>query len=263
MPIPVREQISTIDPSYCIEVTDDGSRTLLRDGNRFHSGCGAIAECDWVYLRGVGMNDETYEDWPRSILEVGFGTGMAMLRTIDRALSAGQPIEYVALENSPISAQILEELKLDRDLQRPELVPWFLERWDHCLRSTTLTPELSLAWDAQTKVSVIFTDAVAWLTNQKPGSERKFDAVYFDPFDPVINPELWQTEVLQGLWRRINLGGRLVTYCVQGEVRRSLQRAGFETHRVPGPPFGKRQVLIATKLAAEDPVPSDDQNSSG
>jgi len=249
MPIPVREQIPTEDASFCIEVTDDGSRTLLLDGVRYHSGCGAISECDWVYVRGGGMTDAVDEHWPHRILEVGFGTGMAMLRTIDRALSAGQTMDYVALENSPIRVEILEELQLDRIMQNPERVRHFLDQWNHCLRSPVRSNQFSIMWGADVKTTVLFSEAAEWIAHRSTESERPFDTVYFDPFDPQVNAELWRQEVLQGLGQLLKPGGRLVTYCVQGEVRRALRRVGFDPKRVQGPPGGKREVLIATRTS--------------
>jgi tRNA U34 5-methylaminomethyl-2-thiouridine-forming methyltransferase MnmC len=39
----------------------------------------------------------------------------------------------------------------------------------------------------------------------------------------------------------------LVSYCVNGQVRRALEQAGFKVMRLPGPPGGKREVLAAAR----------------
>jgi tRNA U34 5-methylaminomethyl-2-thiouridine-forming methyltransferase MnmC len=247
MPIPVRQQFSTIDPSLRIEVTDDGSRTLVRDEVRFHSGCGAAAECDYVYLRNAGMGKEVDQAWPQRILEIGFGTGMAMLRSVDQAMSAEQPLHFIALENLPIPTNVLRDLGLEQGIQNLDLVPRFLDQWDRCLQSPDGPETFRFAVDSMRQVEVRFVDAVEWICRAQSSDEFVADAIYFDPFDPQVSPELWHPEIFDGLWRRLKPGGRLVTYCVRGDIRKMLARSGFDPRRVPGPPGGKREVLIAIK----------------
>ncbi len=79
------------------------------------------------------------------------------------------------------------------------------------------------------------------------GLEGHFDIVYFDPFSPKTNPELWTERVLRNAWLALRQGGVLTSYCVKAEVRNTLSRIGFEVHRLPGPPGGKREVLHAVK----------------
>jgi tRNA U34 5-methylaminomethyl-2-thiouridine-forming methyltransferase MnmC len=77
-------------------------------------------------------------------------------------------------------------------------------------------------------------------------AELTFDAIYFDPFSPASNPNLWKADLLARLARVLKPSGRLVTYCVSRQVRERLTEVGFEIRRVPGPPGGKREVLIAS-----------------
>ena len=73
-----------------------------------------------------------------------------------------------------------------------------------------------------------------------------FNLVYFDAFAPQVQPRLWQQDVFEKIYRSMADGGVLVTYSARGEVRRTLQKAGFEVERLPGP-RGKREMLRATK----------------
>ena len=59
---------------------------------------------------------------------------------------------------------------------------------------------------------------------------------------PGWRPDLWTQEVFERMRAMLRKGGLLVTYCAKGEVRRRMQRAGFETERLEGPP-GKREML--------------------
>jgi tRNA U34 5-methylaminomethyl-2-thiouridine-forming methyltransferase MnmC len=75
---------------------------------------------------------------------------------------------------------------------------------------------------------------------------QTFDAVYFTPFAPASNAELWQTEMLSRLSLVLKDDGRLVTYCVSRHVHETISAVGLcETSA--GLASGKREVLIATK----------------
>ncbi|KAA3157540.1 SAM-dependent methyltransferase, partial [Akkermansia sp. BIOML-A63] len=74
-----------------------------------------------------------------------------------------------------------------------------------------------------------------------------YDIVYFDAFAPDKQPEMWEQSLFDTLYKVLNDGGILTTYCAKGVVRRMLQTAGFTVERLPGPPGGKREILRATK----------------
>ena len=73
-----------------------------------------------------------------------------------------------------------------------------------------------------------------------------FDVIFFDAFAPRHQPEMWALEVFKRMHDALRPGGLLVTYCAKGEVRRTMQSAGFSVERLPGPP-GKREMLRARK----------------
>ena len=73
-----------------------------------------------------------------------------------------------------------------------------------------------------------------------------FRSVFFDAFNPDVQPHLWTTEVFRRFYEALQPGGILVTYCVKGIVKQALRNAGFTLKRLPGPP-GKREMLRATR----------------
>jgi len=75
-----------------------------------------------------------------------------------------------------------------------------------------------------------------------------FDSVYFDPFSPETNPELWTHDLLSVMHQLLHPPGKLTSYCVKGSVRRNLGDIGFEVHKANGPAGGKREVLQALKI---------------
>ncbi len=77
----------------------------------------------------------------------------------------------------------------------------------------------------------------------------EFDAIYFDAFSPATNPELWHESLFRKILPLLKSDGLLVSYCVSGVVRRALGQAGYQVNRLPGPPGGKREVLLAMRQA--------------
>ncbi|MCA9134786.1 MAG: hypothetical protein KDA45_16575, partial [Planctomycetales bacterium] len=80
-----------------------------------------------------------------------------------------------------------------------------------------------------------------------------FNAIYFDPFSPETNPELWTESVFRQAADALAPGGSFTSYCVKSAVRRQLQAAGLKVTRLPGPLGGKREVLLALALPATSP----------
>lgn len=261
-------------------LTDDGSRTL-RDGRlneTYHSGCGALSECLYVYLRNSGIEariKETVEepiqkpvkranstagrrDAPLRVLEIGFGTGMAWLLTAASALAHSCALEYVSVEHDLLPADVLRQLDIAQGIAsaitRGDLLPevavareieqsWLAFRSGLPRRLSQTTVDWSVA--AGNTLRLVMGDAREFLNNIEPQPNASFHAIYFDAFSPASNPELWQTELFQSLTRLLTPNGRLVSYCVSGAVRRALESAGFVVQRLAGPPGGKREVLVA------------------
>ena len=76
--------------------------------------------------------------------------------------------------------------------------------------------------------------------------DMKADCWFLDGFSPAKNPELWEEELLNDVYRCTANKGTLSTYSAAGIVRRNLSLAGFEVKRTKG--FGrKRHMTIAIK----------------
>ena len=70
--------------------------------------------------------------------------------------------------------------------------------------------------------------------------------VYFDAFAPEKQPELWNVEIFDKIYKSMQDNGILTTYCAKGSVRRAMQTCGFKVERLQGPP-GKREIIRAVK----------------
>lgn len=227
-----------------VQVTDDSSRTLIdpESAVAFHSASGASAETRHVYLRNSGLLDRMENRSATSVLEVGLGTGMGLLLTLDAALASETPLSYEAIENDWVDADILQQLDLDKQLVHSSLASRFIQ-WRESLGSPLTDGQYRWRADEHRSVTVHLCDALKW----SPSEPRAFDVIYFDPFAPDVNAELWQPEFLAQMHDSLRSRGRLVTYCVNRKVRDAFTSVGFDVQRVRGPKGGKREVLVATK----------------
>lgn len=214
--------------------TADGSLTIhLPEWNeQYHSHHGAIAEARHVFLKmGLDHCKQQFKEGPITILEIGFGTGLNALMTLQEAIHQGISVDYRSLEAFPVTQQEYTQLNY------PELLNIEKETFLHLHQ---------VAWDQKVRVHPSFElhKIKAKLEDYRPTEDRKL--IYFDAFGPRVQPELWTEKVFSIMHQDLVTGGILVTYSAKGSVRRAMQAVGFQVERLPGPP-GKREMLRATK----------------
>ena len=241
MTIPDRETFDSLDPRWLIRVTDDGSPTLVDrvTGDSMHSGCGAIAETLHVYLHNSGILERLEQQQQSRVLEVGLGTGLGCLLSAQSANRNETPLEYVALENNLAPASVITQLAG----RFQDIDALLVDSYCEILRASPSKSRIQGSLGRRCQLTIHLGDAATWHGND----ESPFDAIYFDPYGPDSNPELWSSAVLATMRRHLSPAGRLVSYCVSRQVRDTLTEVGFIVNRVRGPLGGKREVLIATQ----------------
>ena len=244
--LPERPLIAIPGSGYAIQITDDDSRTLI-DPERdvaFHSGSGALAETRHVYLKNSGVSERLASGQPTSVLEIGLGTGLGMLLTLDEAVRASASLQYVAVEVDWLPVDVLRPLQMQMGLSRPSLVESYFA-WRLQLGQTPHRGRHDWQVNETTHVCIDHNDA----RECEFGKDARFDAIYFDPFAPKVNRELWSEPFHSSMHRVLRVGGQFVTYCVNRQVKDALVACGFSVHRLPGPLGGKREVMRATKCS--------------
>lgn len=221
-----------------IELTADGSHTLFVHAldEHYHSTNGALKESEHVFI-DAGLRYCKKSNL--KVLEIGFGTGLNAYLTLLDILQSKRKVSYTAIEANPLPYHIVERLNypkmigdIDSDLfHKLHMAEWGID--------VGIRPEFSLM-----KIK-------ADLTQFDFNTVENVDLVYLDAFAPDKQPDMWKQYLFDNLFSRMNDNGVLVTYCAKGEVRRSMQRAGFTVNRLPGPP-GKREMLRAVKLSIND-----------
>jgi len=213
-------------------VTEDGSTTFkLQDATeQFHSIHGAINESLHIYIQ-QGLQYRSL--LPNiTLLEVGFGTGLNAILTFIHA--AHQSIRYDAIENYPLSTKEVAQLNYS------QLLPNF---------PTKVFETMHLAKSSQ---AIMLTDSFQFRKILKKIedielSKNYYDLVYYDMFNPDLQPELWSENIFSKIYSAIKPNGFLITYCAKGCVKRTLKNVGFSLEALPGP-ASKREITRATKL---------------
>lgn len=216
-----------------IEKTEDGSATLYVPelNEHYHSVKGARTESRHIFIE-MGLKASTVGS--PHVLEIGFGTGLNALLTLEAAEEERRHVHYTTIELYPLAWEEVDALKYsDHPLFKVlHQSPWEVD--------VEITPHFTLR-KVRTDVGTIGGDRLLSI-NRSP-----FDVVYFDAFAPEKQPELWKEEVFRGIHAAMSAGGILTTYCAKGVVRRMLQAIGFRVERLPGPPGGKREILRGRK----------------
>lgn len=212
-----------------IITTNDGSKTIhLPDWNEsYHSIHGAVQEAKHVFIKS-GLSEITKQEV--NILEVGFGTGLNAMLTLNKAKETKQKIHYFGLEAHPVILDELKGLKYEDllEIKENEKLFWQLHssEWN---MTNSITPLFDLY-----KIQLFLDD----FNPPKNG----YDLIYFDAFGPRVQPEMWSKNVFEKLFKSLKNEGIFVTYCAKGQVRRDLIEVGFQVEKIPGPP-GKREML--------------------
>ena len=216
--------------------TADGSSTLYVPAldEHYHSTHGAVQEARHVYV-GAALEPAlaAAPGGPVRVLEVGFGTGLNALLTLERSLAAPVAVAYDAVEKHPLPLATVANLRAGRYLS-PALLGYFGQlhaaAWDEAV---LLLPRFLLR-------------KITGELQQTALPARHYHVIYFDAFAPDKQPDMWTDAIFAQLAAAAAPGCLLTSYCAKGSFRRSLKATGWQVEKLPGP-VGKREMTRARK----------------
>ncbi|MGY6706517.1 tRNA (5-methylaminomethyl-2-thiouridine)(34)-methyltransferase MnmD [Roseinatronobacter sp.] len=195
---------------------DNHTPVATRFDDPYFSLSDGLAETQHVFLNGNRIAARAKQGF--HIAELGFGTGLNLLATVQALADREGPIWFTSFEAYPMHV---------RDMTRA-LAPFstldtdpLLSAWARGARQFTL---------GALQVEIITGDARETL----PSWQGKADAWYLDGFSPAKNPELWTDDLMAQVARHTRKGGTFATYTAAGAVRRALAAGGFDVIRQPG-----------------------------
>jgi tRNA U34 5-methylaminomethyl-2-thiouridine-forming methyltransferase MnmC len=217
-----------------IQLTADGSHTLSIPGMNvtYHSHHGAIGESMHVYIN-AGLQPLLNHPAQTAIhiFEMGFGTGLNVLLSLQKAIENKQLIHYTALELFPLTANEIAQINYGP----------LLNMQDNFLQLHNCD------WEKEIQINEYFTLKKIKGSLSDTDIPTTVNAIYFDAFSPTVQPELWTQQIFEKMYKALTPGGILVTYCSKSEIRRNMVAAGFTVTKILGP-WGKREMVRAQRL---------------
>lgn len=213
------------DQTAQIEWRDNGTPVSTQFDDPYFSMSGGLAETGHVFLAGNDLPHRFTDGF--HIAELGFGTGLNLLATLDafRASQTSGTLHFTSFEAFPMTpADMATALSHFPGLDTRLIT----EHWTG--ETVTLNAPGITA-------QIIMGDARQTL----PAWQGAADAWFLDGFSPIKNPELWTSDLMQHVGSHTKTGGSFATYTAAGHVRRSLCEAGFIVERVPG--FGRKRHM--------------------
>ena len=214
--------------------TDDGSYTFYHPLYRqhFHSTAGAGTESDRKYLEPCRIRERLKTGEHLDILEIGFGLGFnaAAVHRALRETGTGS-VRMISLEADPAV------------LQAAAMLPEHPDR--ELIDALRNAPQYT---DGGFRLELVYGDA-----RQILPADFQADAVFLDGFSPDSNPELWTSEFLGALKRRMKPDGVLATYSSAYPVCGALLENGFLIYT--SKPFGRKRGGLLAAFTAQPGLP--------
>jgi len=204
-----------------VVVTRSGARAMLdrSSGEVMHPIGGPLVEAERLYVEParLALRLCAPEPEPLVLLDVGLGAGSNAAAAIQLRLGLSG------------RARRLSVISIDRQLDAFELAiapehasdfGWSGAAWGaaRALAVSGAYRDAALSW------SLRRADVLDALGREPPAS---VDVVFWDPFSPAANPELWTLAAFVALRRVCRAGASVLTYSGATAVRSALLLAGF------------------------------------
>jgi len=244
----------------CVRWNEQGTPVADAFDDVYFSNDNGLEESRHVFLQHNGLPDRwTRHDRPLFVVgETGFGTGLNFLalwesfRHYRRQHPDGpvQRLHFISTEKYPLS---------QADLTRA-LAAWpSLAALTEPLLAQYPLPlpgcHRLILDDGRVTLDLWFGDVNDSLPQWAATTAGWVDAWFLDGFAPSKNPQMWQQDLFEQLYRLARPGATLATFTCAGFVRRGLQAAGFTMAKVPGH-GSKREMLAGHKPGLAAPTPA-------
>jgi tRNA 5-methylaminomethyl-2-thiouridine biosynthesis bifunctional protein len=201
-----------------------------------------LAEAGYVFLQGndlPGRWSKTSGDF--HIIETGFGAGLNFFASwkLWNEHAEDAKLYYTSIEKHPLKIE---------DIRRA-IATWpqfdsYLDEFSRQYPQSFEYPAKILLSNNKVQLTILYQDvrdALGIISN-------KADAWFLDGFSPAKNPDMWQEALYFNMSRLTNSKGSFATFTASGNVRRGLQRHGFNAHKISG--FGKKRHILVGNFVA-------------
>ena len=214
-----------------------------------------LAETHYVFLEGNQLWERwiNYQEAHFVIAETGFGTGLNFfaVTTLFREFRQKHPdsplkrLYFISFEKYPLLLDALQQAHL--------AYPQFSHLAQH-LQQNWLNPIQGcyrFHFD-ETTLDLWFGDVAENLPQLGDYMNGKIDAWFLDGFAPSKNPDMWNEQLYQQMFRFTKLQGTFATFTAASAVRKGLENAGFNMTKRKG--FGKKRECLSGQKTQEKPT---------
>jgi len=203
--------------------TRDGSFTAFSEiaGEHYHTVSGAIEEAFEKHVNALGIENGMH------ILDFCFGLGYNSIA----ACKDHNNLQIIGLENDLKIIEAMKDIKI-LDILKTEFDVF-----------RNIAENLDVTDNNNNRIQILLGDALQTI-DELPG--ETFDRVFFDPFSPKKQPEMWSEMIFQQIYNKMKNGAKLSTYSCARQIRKNMISAGFKV--LDGPVIGRRSpATIAMK----------------
>lgn len=211
-----------------------------------------LAETHYVFLEGNQLWERwvNYQEAHFVIAETGFGTGLNFFAVTSlfrefRQKYPDSPLKrlyFTSFEKYPLPLDALQQAHL--------AYPQFSHLAQH-LQQNWLNPIQGcyrFHFD-ETTLDLWFGDVAENLPQLGDYMNGKIDAWFLDGFAPSKNPDMWNEQLYQQMFRFTKLQGTFATFTAASAVRKGLENAGFNMTKRKG--FGKKRECLSGQKTHE------------
>ena len=214
-----------------------------------------LAETHYVFLEGNQLWERwvNYQEAHFVIAETGFGTGLNFFAVTSlfrefRQKHPDSPLKrlyFISFEKYPLPRNALQQAHL--------AYPQFSHLAQH-LQQNWLNPIQGcyrFHFD-ETTLDLWFGDVAENLPQLGDYMNSKIDAWFLDGFAPSKNPDMWNEQLYQQMFRFTKPQGTFATFTAASAVRKGLENAGFNIKKRKG--FGKKRECLSGQKTQEKPT---------
>lgn len=233
-----------------VVITRDRTKTVYNFdyGEAYHSTkAGAFTESLEKFVKPSGVENLLKENKTVRVLDVGFGLGynVATLINFVKSISKSPSVEIISIEKDEEFIKNIKSITYPEVLKEEYNIITSLKE-----HHTEIGGKKVRCFRGQTENISITVMMLEGRTALKLLSEdnKKFDIVFYDPFSPKVNTEMWTVDMFRLISKIIQDRGIFLTYSNAIPVKVGLLESGFKIGYVK--PVGRRTPsLIATKEA--------------
>ena len=211
-----------------------------------------LAETHYVFLEGNQLWERwvNYQEVHFVIAETGFGTGLNFfaVTTLFREFRQKHPdsplkcLYFISFEKYPLPLDALQQAHLAYP-QFSHLAQHLQQHWLNPIQGC-----YRFHFD-ETTLDLWFGDVAENLPQLGDYMNGKIDAWFLDGFAPSKNPDMWNEQLYQQMFRFTKPQGTFATFTAASAVRKGLENAGFNITKRKG--FGKKRECLSGQKTHE------------